>query len=152
MEKQSKNVILASTVRENITKAKFDANKITVNWEIDRRDTKEQYNPTIHDCGHTDLRVERHEVAKKVLHLLGCPKEWKNEARVEVVQRDLDDMTLKFEISLLLELSTERFVIKTPALNDLTFNDTEKLFQELGEFVTGNKRNQLELELVGDES
>lgn len=143
--------IQESTVREGVTKAKFEDTKITVHWEVDRRDTREVNKPTIHDAGHNDLRVQRHEVAKKVLHLMGCPEEWKNAARVDVMWRDLNELTMKFEISVMLDWHAERFVIKTPELNDLTFNDTEKLFQELGEFVTGEKRNQLELGLAGDD-
>lgn len=139
--------IQPSTVREHITKARFDTGKITVHWEIDRRDTREVNKPTIHDNGHNDLHTQRHEVAKKVLHLMGCPEEWKNTGRVDVVKRDLDEWTMEFEISVMLEWNSERFVIKTPELNDLTFNDTEKLFAELGEFVTGEKRNQLEMNL-----
>lgn len=137
-----------STVRENITKAKFGKNKITVDFEVDRGDTKEEYGPTIHDLGHNDLHVQRKEVAKKVLHLMGCPEEWKESARIEVVTRDLEEYTMTFEISILLDWNTTRFLIKTPEINDLTFNDTEKLFRELGLFVIGEKRQQTELDLV----
>jgi hypothetical protein len=143
----SQKTIHESNIIDGLTKAKFDNSKATVHYELDRRDTKESYKPTIHDSGHKDLWTERKKAARLVLDLLEAPDDWKQRCIVTEVRQDLKSLELEFKIGINIPWNTEPFVIGTPKLNDLTYQDIKPLMEEVAKFVTGQKRSQQELDL-----